>query len=114
MANKDFKGAPAENQNALKRTRIVSDTLRRVAVQNPDKLRAACESLLEKAASGDVMAYKEIRDTLDGKPMQSVEMNVTRTQSDMDDAELARIISEDSSRRTTSQKDGKKEPRPVH
>ena len=114
MANKDFKGAPEENQNAVKRSRVVSDTLRRVAVQNPKKLREACEALLDKAAKGDAMAYKEIRDTLDGKPMQSVEMNVTRTQSDMDDAELARIISEDRSSRASGKKTGKKEPNVVH
>jgi len=60
-------GAPEGSQNALKRSRLVHDTLRKVAVQNPAKLRSACEALLDKAANGDAIAFKEIRDTLDGK-----------------------------------------------
>ncbi len=65
MANRE--GAPDGNKNAVKRSRLVTDTLRKVAVQNPAKLRAACEALLDKAANGDAVAFKEIRDTLDGK-----------------------------------------------
>lgn len=114
MSDPNFKGPPEGNQNAVKRSRVVSDTLRRVAVQNPKKLRAACEAILDKAAAGDVQAYKEIRDTLDGKPMQSVEMNVTRTTADLADSELARIIAESSSSRTTRKANGKNEPDSIH
>jgi len=71
MAGKE--GAPEGNQNAVKRSRLVADTLRKVAVQNPKRLRAACEALLEKAENGDAQAFKEIRDTLDGKPIQAIE-----------------------------------------
>lgn len=73
MTEKSSVGAPKGNQNAVKRSRIVGDTLRKVAKQNPERLREACEALLEKAAGGDVAAYKEIRDTLDGKPVQAFE-----------------------------------------
>jgi hypothetical protein len=66
-------GAPEGNSNAVKRSRLVADTLRKVAVQNPKRLRAACEALLEKAENGDAQAFKEIRDTLDGKPIQAIE-----------------------------------------
>lgn len=66
------KGAPEGNQNAVKRSRLVGDTLRKVAAQNPEKLRRACEILLDKAAEGDTAAFKEFRDTLDGKPNQSI------------------------------------------
>ena len=69
----DKGGAPEGNQNAVKRSRLVSDTLRKIAVQNPEKLRAACEALINKAAEGDTSAYKELRDTLDGKPAQVIE-----------------------------------------
>lgn len=65
-------GAPEGNQNAVKKRRVVFDTLTKVAVQNPDKLRKACEILLDKAEEGDIQAFKEIRDTLDGKPAQTI------------------------------------------
>ena len=65
--------APKGNKNAEKKNRIVTETLRRVAAQNPEKLRKACEALLNNAAGGDIQAYKEIRDTLDGKPVQAIE-----------------------------------------
>lgn len=114
MPNPDFKGAPLGNKNGEKKNRVVTDTLRRVAAQNPEKLRSACEALLDKAAAGDVIAYKEIRDTLDGKPMQSVEMNVTRTTANMADSELARVIAESSRSRATRKANGKEEPDSVH
>lgn len=114
MPNPNFKGPPAGNKNAEKRNRVVTDTLRRVAAQNPEKLRAACEKLLDDASNGNLYAFKEIRDTLDGKPMQSVEMNVTRTTADMEDSELARIIREDGRSGASSEKDGEKEPSSVH
>ena len=64
--------APLGNKNAAKKNRVIGDTLRRVVAQNPDKLRAACEALLDKAASGDYGSFKELRDTLDGKPAQAI------------------------------------------
>ena len=71
MANGEV-GAPEGNQNAVKKRRVVFDTLTKVAVQNPEKLRKACEVLLDKAEEGDIQAFKEIRDTLDGKPVQAI------------------------------------------
>lgn len=68
----DQGGAPEGNQNSRKENRVVRDTLRKVAAQNPDKLRKACEKLLDKAVEGDTAAFKEFRDTLDGKPNQSI------------------------------------------
>lgn len=65
-------GAPEGNQNAIAENRVVRATLRRVAAQNPEKLRKACEKLLNKAVKGDTAAFKEFRDTLDGKPNQSI------------------------------------------
>ena len=65
-------GAPLGNQNARKENRLVRETLKRLAVQNPDKLRAACEKLLDAASGGDLSAFKEFRDTLDGRPTQAI------------------------------------------
>lgn len=65
------RGGQEGNNNATK-NRIVRDTLRKIALQNPEKLRKACEKLLDNAVSGDTSAFKEFRDTLDGKPNQSI------------------------------------------
>lgn len=64
--------APLGNKNGEKKNRIVGDVLRRVAAQNPKKLRAACEALLDKAVDGDIAAFSQFRDTLDGKPAQMI------------------------------------------
>ena len=64
--------APLGNKNGEKKNRIVGDVLRRVAAQNPKKLRAACEALLDKAVDGDIAAFTQFRDTLDGKPAQMI------------------------------------------
>ena len=69
-------GAPKGNKNAVKENRIFGDELRKVVAQNRAKLRAACEKMLESASAGDLMATKELRDTLDGKPTQAVEQKV--------------------------------------
>ena len=60
------------NKYAKNRIRIVGDTLRRVAKQNPKRLRAACEAMLAKAESGDVSAFREFADRLDGKVPQAL------------------------------------------
>ena len=101
--------APKGNQNARKETRVVRDTLRKVAAQKPDKLRLACEALLDKAVEGDIAAFSQFRDTLDGKPMQSTEMTLTQGSSAerLDDDELADIAT-GSSAGTTEQTQGEK------
>jgi len=70
-------GAPEGNKNATKEKRIVSDILRRVVTQNPDKIRQACIKLLDAAAEGKLPEFRELFDRLEGKPAQSVEMKVT-------------------------------------
>lgn len=54
------------NQNAAKPMRLVSDMLRRLAVQEPHRLRAACEKLFDRAGE-DVAAFREIADRIEGK-----------------------------------------------
>lgn len=88
-------GAPEGNQNAVKERRMVTDALRRAAAQNPNKLRNACLKVLENAENGDLAAFKEIADRLDGKPLQSVDVNTKRkSTTDMTDAELVDLIAE--------------------
>ena len=68
--------APAGNQNAVKKNRLVTDTLRKVVTQNPNKIRKACETLLEEAENGNLHAFKEITDRLDGKPAQAIDATI--------------------------------------
>ena len=67
------RGAPIGNKNGTKQKRLVGDMLRRVAAQNPDKLRKACERLLDQAVEGDVMAFREFTDRTDGKAIQPLQ-----------------------------------------
>lgn len=112
------RGAPLGNTNSAK-NRVWSLAIQQ-ALSKRSKgdqmktLRELAEVLLSRCDEGDLSALKELGDRLEGKPLQSVEMNVTRNQSDLDDSELARIISEDRSGRTPSEKVSKKEPGIVH
>lgn len=93
------RGAPEGNTNSSKENRLVRETLRRIAVQNPKKLRAACEKLLEKAIEGDVSAFKEFRDTLDGRPNQTV--------SNPDGSPILPAVSEEQAKRMARELVGK-------
>jgi len=43
------------------------------AGEDMKKLREIAKVLIEKAATGDLQAIKELRDTLDGRPAQAIE-----------------------------------------
>ena len=64
-------GAPLGNNNNSK-GRLITDELRRVCTQSPEKLKKACEKVLEDAVSGNLAAFSVIADRLDGKPAQAV------------------------------------------
>lgn len=67
-------GAPVGNRNAAK-PRLFDGALRRAigeAGQDREILLDIARQLLAKALDGDLAAIKEVRDTLDGKPAQSV------------------------------------------
>jgi len=65
-------GAPLGNKNASKQNRLVTDTIHRALTQDPDKLRAAVDKLLDNAADGDLNAFKELTDRIQGKPAQAI------------------------------------------
>ncbi len=64
-------GAPEGNQNAVKETRLVTNALRRAVVQSPEKLRKACEKVLNDAVKGNLASFTVLADRIDGKPAQS-------------------------------------------
>lgn len=73
-------GAPVGNDNRAKQYRIKSTLeavlARRTASRSDgvDALEQACEAILDKANDGDVAAFREVADRLDGKPSQAVDL----------------------------------------
>ena len=61
------------NTNASK-GKVWNDALRKAIAQNPHKVRAAVEQLLDLAADGEAWAIKELADRLDGKSIQSTDI----------------------------------------
>ena len=64
--------APLGNQNAAK-CKLVHDELRKLVIQDDGKrLRKGLEKVLTAFEAGEPWAAQFVRDTLDGKPAQSV------------------------------------------
>lgn len=71
--------APQGNNNATK-NKAWSDALRRELEgnQNADKLKKMAKKLVALATEeGNMQAFKEIGDRLEGKPMQSMDIAIT-------------------------------------
>ena len=75
-------GAPLGSSNGAK-SRIVEQALIRAIKQRDFEagdgitLRKIAESLIDRAIAGDLMAFKELADRLDGKPKQQLEHSGT-------------------------------------
>jgi hypothetical protein len=66
--------ANKNNTHSSKNNRLWADTLKRALMQaDGNKIRAIAEALIEKAASGDVSAIRELGDRVDGKPTQQID-----------------------------------------
>ena len=70
-------GAPLGNTNGRKARMFEQALIREIKQRDLEKgegetLREIASSLLDKARGGDLSATKDVRDTLDGKPAQSV------------------------------------------
>lgn len=70
---------PFEEGNQYgKKSRQFEQAVRRALVQEDGaKLRQCAETLLDKAAIGEPWAVAMLRDTLDGKPAQTVELEAS-------------------------------------
>jgi len=79
--------------------------------QGRKKLAIAAAAVVEKAVEGDLAAFKEIADRIDGKAPQSVDVTTRNEQSitEWTDADLERVIAERSagSARAAKAKEGK-------
>ena len=79
--------------------------------QGRKKLAIAAAAVVEKAVEGDLAAFKEIADRIDGKAPQSVDVTTRHEQpiTEWTDADLERVIAERSagSARAAKAKEGK-------
>ena len=67
-------GGQPGNTNSTADKRLITSALRRVVTQNPEKLRKACEKVLEDAVNGNLAAFCVIADRIDGRPAQPVNL----------------------------------------
>lgn len=73
-----FQKGQSGNPGGRSKSKPISDMYRQVIVQNPEKLRKLCEKVLDMACAGDVIAAKEITDRVEGRALQSVDVNDSR------------------------------------
>ena len=66
-------GAPKGNQNRRK-DKLIEAALRRQLVQDPEKALKIADKMIELAMAGDTTAATYVRDSVDGKPHQSVDV----------------------------------------
>ena len=71
-------GAPIGNQNGRKSRLFEQAFIRAIKQRDLDTgdgetLRKIAERMLDMALTGDVAAFREARDTVDGKPTQTVQ-----------------------------------------
>lgn len=101
-------GAPLGNKNAAK-PRLFDDALRRALKQRDltagdgETLRMIADKLIDLALAGDISAFKEARDTVDGRPIQAVDVtaDVTNRAAQLSDDALAEIAANAGNRAQT-------------
>lgn len=67
------RGAQPGNRNGAK-DKPWEAALRRIAAQDPERVRRVAEKVFELAEAGDMQAAKELFDRLDGKVKQQTEL----------------------------------------
>jgi hypothetical protein len=70
-------GAPFGNTNAKKGKDFENSVRRALSQEDGKRLRECAETLCNKAAIGEPWAVLLLRDTLDGKPAQTVELEAS-------------------------------------
>lgn len=89
--------APIHNNGGRKADKLIGDALRVAAkrviegdAQGRTYLAKAAEEIVLKAADGDIAAFKEMADRLDGKAVQQLDVTTTheRPASELTESEL--------------------------
>ena len=68
-------GAQPGNTNSTADKRLITSALKRVVTQSTDKLKRACEKVLNDAVNGNLASLGFIADRLEGKPAQSLSID---------------------------------------
>lgn len=76
-------GGQPGNTNSTADKRLITNALRRVVTQSPEKLKTACEKILDDAVDGNLAAFGVIADRLEGKPAQSHNLDGHLTYADI-------------------------------
>lgn len=71
---REGSGAPLGNKNSSKNNRMWGETIKRKAIQNPEKMGRIVDKLFDKAEEGDLAAMREIGDRIDGKAVATTEL----------------------------------------
>jgi len=66
-------------KNRTKKDKLLEAAFRRELTQNPEDALLIAKAAISRAKGGDITAAAFIRDTVDGKPHQSVDMDVEVT-----------------------------------
>lgn len=109
------RGAQPGNKNAAK-GRTLHNTLIDCVNLQPSMLQQACFALLQKAADGDIAAFRELADRLDGKAVQQTLLTAdvtTHSVEQMTDEQLA-IIAAGGSAGTVEASAGAEQPDDLH
>jgi hypothetical protein len=93
---RDRQGRYLNADPLAQRGKLIEATLRRAATQDANKLRRACDRLLESAADGEtwqerMAAFVVISDRLDGKPVARIETSDGDTRN-MGLADLVQLV----------------------
>lgn len=108
------KGQSGNPTGSRDRFSFLNALNRAIAQDDGKRLRDAAEQLLTLAAEGEAWAIRELADRLDGKPKESVNVNVSeRPVEELSDAELLAIAAE-RSRRAIAAASSETEPDRVH
>lgn len=92
---KPFAKGRSGNPGGRPKTKAFAQALRQEIAEaddDQDVLRQIANTLLEKAAGGDIQAIKEVADRLDGKPL-AMTADVTDRLDELTDEELDAAIS---------------------
>ena len=85
--------AAAIGNNYSGKHAVLETSLRSIVREDDGKrIRQGCEKLLDQFAEGDLPAFNAVSDRIDGKPGQSIEMNVTKEAQDYSREELIERI----------------------
>lgn len=69
-------GAPFGNQNRAK-DRPVTEAMRKMMIQNPERIYHIIEAQAKKAQEGDLNAARFIAEYAEGKPHQTAELELS-------------------------------------